>query len=133
MFKIISFIWQLPQNLIGLFLYLVFGTAKRYKYKGKYVAHAKTNKWGAISLGMFIIFFADYGDGEYYTNTINHEYGHTKQSKMLGPFYLLIVGLPSIIWASCFKGYRVSTGASYYWFYTEHWADKLGGVSRCKK
>ena len=31
--------------------------------------------------------------------TAVHEYGHTVQSMILGPFYLLAVGLPSIIWA----------------------------------
>lgn len=29
--------------------------------------------------------------------TFAHEYGHTKQSKILGPSYLFIVGLPSLI------------------------------------
>lgn len=30
--------------------------------------------------------------------TIKHEYGHQLQSYILGPLYLLIIGLPSGLW-----------------------------------
>jgi hypothetical protein len=61
-------------------------------------------------------------------HTIKHEYGHTIQSKYLGWFYLLVIGLPSLIWANCFEEYRKKTGMSYYDFYTESSANKLGEV-----
>jgi hypothetical protein len=61
---------------------------------------------------------------------IAHEYGHTIQSHKLGLVYLLVIGLPSLIWAGCFEKYRKKHGVSYYSFYTEKWADKLGGVER---
>ena len=63
-------------------------------------------------------------------NTKNHEYGHTIQSNFLGPLFLIIIGLPSIIWAGCFDRYRRKHNISYYQFYTEKWADALGGVKR---
>ena len=57
-----------------------------------------------------------------------HEYGHTLQSKKLGPLYLLVIGLPSLIWAGCFDDWRAKHHKSYYDFYTERWANKLSGV-----
>ncbi len=59
-----------------------------------------------------------------------HEYGHTLQSRKLGWLYLFVIGLPSIIWAGCFDNYRKKHNKSYYSFYTERWADELGGVKR---
>ena len=59
---------------------------------------------------------------------IRHERGHQIQSFILGPLYLLIIGLPSIIWCRCFENYRKTNDISYYSFYTEKWANKLGKV-----
>ena len=69
-------------------------------------------------------------DSKSHMNYINHEYGHILQSRKLGPIYLLVIGLPSIIWAGCFEWYRKKYNKSYYSFPTERWADKLGGVER---
>ncbi|MCD8528647.1 MAG: hypothetical protein LRY27_01405 [Chitinophagales bacterium] len=44
-----------------------------------------------------------------------HEYGHTFDSRIFGPFYLFIVGIPSAIEA------RVANNPN---FYTERWADR---------
>ena len=44
-------------------------------------------------------------------HTIKHEYGHTIQSKWLGWLYLLVIGLPSIIWAFIHSNF--STGKKY--------------------
>lgn len=84
--------------------------------------------WGynsGISLGDYII--VPRGANE---NYINHERGHTKQSYMLGWLYLFVIGIPSIVWNVCFREYRRKHNVSYYSFYTEAWADKLGGVKR---
>lgn len=61
--------------------------------------------------------------------TKKHEYGHSRQSLYLGPLYLIVVGLPSIIWAG-FVYNLVRKEISYYDVYPENWADKLGGVNR---
>lgn len=122
--KILHFIWGLPQNIIGGIMYLILRRKNPHKkYKNAYVC--KMPWGGGVSLGMFI--FASNIDWE---PTIMHEYGHTRQSMFLGPLYLLVIGLPSIIWAGCFDNYRQKHNKSYYDFYTESWADKLGGVER---
>ena len=84
-----------------------------------------------ISLGRYI--FTPYAaptpiDAPYVQHFIKHEYGHCCQSQKLGWFYLLIIGLPSIIWCNCFEAYRKKYNISYYSFYTESWANQLGGV-----
>ena len=67
---------------------------------------------------------------KWHCNYISHEYGHTIQSHKLGPLYLLVIALPSMIWAGCFENYRIKHNIDYYSFYTEVSADKLGGVNR---
>lgn len=113
---------EFPQNLIGYIGTLIF--REHYQYKDAIVTHIKGN-WGAVTFGKYI--FADdvcYRDDR----MVRHEYGHRLQSRKLGVLYLLVVGLPSLIWAGCFEKYRQRTGRSYYWFITEAWADRLGGV-----
>ena len=59
---------------------------------------------------------------------LKHESGHQVQSFILGPLYLLVIGLPSIVWNVCFRKYRAKYQISYYDFYTEKWANQLGGI-----
>ena len=121
--KILHFIWGLPQNIIGGIMHLIFRWKNPHKkYKNAYVCKCPL---GNVSLGMFI--FVSNLDWE---ETVKHEYGHTIQSMILGPLYLLVIGLPSVIWAGCFGKYRRKHNISYYSLYTEAWADKLGGVTR---
>lgn len=143
--KFLLYLWQLPQNLIGLFMSTrnILTTKRVLRHYTTLtgdvvVAYLNNRTWGsAVSLGQYII--ADY---HYYDNddlatikTISHEHGHQKQSLYLGPLYLLIIGLPSALgnlwcrwnlkrWGKE-KYYRV-----YYSQPWEKWADKLGGVTR---
>nr|DAG81700.1 MAG TPA: hypothetical protein [Caudoviricetes sp.] len=116
--------WTLPQQIIGFIGYLIFRKGLKHKQNGVFIIEVP-NKYGSISLGNFI--FVSNANNE---TTIKHEYGHTRQSYMLGWFYLLVIGIPSIIWAGCFERYRKKHNISYYAFYTERWADRLGGVKR---
>lgn len=119
------FIFEFPQNLIGYFFFRKYtqqAGRPYYRYRDAYVVHVP-GKWGAISLSRFI--FAD--DRYYRSKMIRHEYGHTIQSKMLLMLYLPVIGLPSLVWNRCFRGYRQRQQKSYYSFYTESWANQLGG------
>lgn len=118
-------IWQLPQNLLGLLLIAILRPENKYDFEGVTLCYA-TRMRGGISLGRYIIVRSYLKD--YTGRTEKHELGHCKQSMILGPLYLFVIGIPSLIWAAVFvPGY----GKSYYDFYTEKWADKLGGVDRC--
>ena len=63
---------------------------------------------------------------------IKHECGHVKQSKILGPLYLLVIGIPSILHAWLNKYIRMLLeewrAYNYYHFYTEKWANKFMGI-----
>ena len=119
MINTISYIWQLPQNLVGLLLRLVY-KGEDYAFNGVVIRMADRMK-GGISLGKYIIVSSNARE-----QTMMHEYGHCLQSKKLGWFYLLAVGLPSILHATFCKCKR----HSYYDVYPENLADKLGGVKR---
>lgn len=125
----IADIWQLPQNILGFII-------KKICHATLYIVYEGVNvySWdlkGEMSLGKYIFVpFVDEDLNEYRIKYVKHEYGHTIQSKYLGWFYLLVIGLPSIVWAGCFRWYRKKTGVSYYSFYTEKSADKIGKVNR---
>ena len=60
---------------------------------------------------------------------MRHEYGHTIQSRILGIFYIPIIAVPSLMWA-VFHTFAIKVlglRIDYFWFYTEKWANKLGG------
>ena len=76
---------------------------------------------GSVTLGRYIFISSRAS-----SDTIKHETGHVKQSQLLGPLYLLLIGIPSIIWAAVYK--KIAPNKSYYWFYTEKWANKLAQV-----
>lgn len=119
--NVILWVWQLPQNLLGLLFILVLRPECSVKF-GNATVHFATRMRGGISLGQYIHLRAGMGS----PNNICHEYGHSRQSLYLGPLYLLVIGLPSLIHAAL---YRPEKG-NYYDFYTERWADRLGGVKR---
>lgn len=117
--KTLLYIWQLPQNLAGLLLRAIYrGTDT--DYEGALVRMSQRMR-GGISLGKYIIV-----DNDATYGTIMHEYGHCKQSKMLGPFYLLGIGLQSGLHCALCK----CKSHNYYDMWFEKWADKLGGVKR---
>ena len=121
--------WCLPQTLLGsiLFAWLrhairEFSFVRRHKERALVLYSSRFR--GAVSLGPYILLNQRFCD----TASLNHEYGHTRQSTYLGPLYLAIIGLPSILWAYVQGRHWISK--SYYWLYTERWADRLGGVKR---
>ena len=124
--KILLYIWQLPQHLVGIVLCFIYKTEKSLDYKGKKIRVCSKFP-GGISLGNYI-FVHKYPHDLVSWDYVKHEYGHSIQSKYLGLFYLLVIGLPSVIWAACYK-YDPNDKNKYYRFYTEKWADKLGEVT----
>lgn len=122
MLDLLLWIWQLPQNLVGLFLLLVFWPEESIYFHDTRVFYSK-RMHGGISLGSYILLKTGSGT----EINLKHEWGHTRQSRILGPFYLFVIGIPSLLKAASFKE---NWGESYYDFYTEKWADKLGGVQR---
>lgn len=121
--NVLLYLWCLPQNLLGLILRAIYkGNDSKYEDA---IVRRSTKMSGGISLGKYIIISQWSRE-----STIMHEYGHCKQSKYLGWLYLLVIGLPSIIWAGLYGVVIKSSHNGYYKFFTERSADKLGGVKR---
>ena len=81
--------------------------------------YAVFSKMGGISLGPWV-FVHRSADGD----LIRHEMGHSVQSRLLGPLYLVLIGLPSLLWALVHP--KLWPRVPYDWFYTERWATRLG-------
>ncbi len=85
-----------------------------------------------VSLGFFV--FHSEHDSPFVPvgrENADHEYGHALQSRKLGPVYLPLVGVPSVMRVAYAVGNRIVRGrrwAGYYRGYPELQADKLGGV-----
>lgn len=122
--NIVLWIWQFPQNLLGLFFILFLKPEFHIDFRTSRIYYS-TEMRGGISLGRYIFLNEKYWDKG--CDSELHEYGHGRQSLYLGPLYLFVIGIPSILWAAW---WNESRGVSYYKFYTEALADKLGGVER---
>ena len=133
-FTVIQYTWGLPQTLLGMILFLMNIRRKHYFYRGAIVTEISGR--GSVSLGMFVFIgtilptdrrvMNRIPDKEMARRVLVHEYGHTIQSLILGPLYLLVIGIPSVVWCT-FTFYLIKYPKwSYYRFYTEHWANFLG-------
>lgn len=107
LFGALDFTWGAPQSILGLALgiFTILLGADVRPHNGIAVeiempAYMKFYKGYGVSLGPFT--FGGNGFSHW-----NHEAGHTWQSRLLGPLYLFIIGIPS------------AAGAKY----TEKWAD----------
>lgn len=133
MIKFLLFLWQFPQDLVGFFWTRFL---EKESVNGITFYYGRCFKCG-VSLGDYIILDNVYRNTtkKKLIQTVKHEYGHSKQSRMLGFLYLFVVGIPSItgnIIDRLFhkNWYYAKSRKWYYSRYPEKWADKLGGVVR---
>ena len=135
--EIINFLrllWELPQCLLGFILFQFYGVdcqCMEAPYGDVRILYTERMR-GGISLGRFIIlpWKYRYNSSSCVRDTISHEYGHTRQSLYLGWLYLIVIGLPSLLWAWAHSTFKRLREVDYYSFYTERWADDIGGVRR---
>ena len=120
----LSFAWQAPQSLIGFFMLIyfkLFGGATLISYKKLCYAFSAPKMSGGISLGNFAFLSNSLSKHE---ESIAHEQlGHTWDSKLMGPLYLFIVGIPSILNAA------FDFTKCYYDFFPERWANRHAGLT----
>ena len=131
---VLLFAWEFPQIIVGLGVY-AWMKARRM------VVHIETENYRVfietrttgVSLGWFI-FWTPAGNrfAELTNDCRMHEYGHARQSVMLGPLYLFVVGIPSllrVIYSKLYfrKYHRHWPG--YFIGFPENWADELGDVT----
>lgn len=136
LYCIVQCTWGFLQTLLGAIVFLFHIKDKHYFYNGAIVTQWKDKS--SVSLGMFLFitdepFFYEKLKNEYSKQELSqrllvHEYGHTIQSLILGPLYLIVMGIPSTLWGflpSCNKK-RKNEQISYFSFFTESWANQLG-------
>ena len=128
--------WGLLQTAAGAAVLLRYRRCPRFRCHGAVVTSWPRSD--SLSLGMFI-FLTDkpprdrrglVPHGEISRRMLGHEYGHTVQSLILGPLYLPVVGLPSLLWAQlppCRRIWREDV--SYFSFFTEKTANSLGELA----
>lgn len=125
----ILWIWQLPQNLLATIL-LGFFWAKIFEFrktKDVYYIYFDGSFFSPFSLGQYIFMELHHVYHDV-SETERHEYGHCIQSKYLGWLYIPVIAIPSVLHLCVWELF--GRRWNYYDFYTEKWADKLGGVAR---
>lgn len=127
--------WGFLQTLLGLIVFVFHAGKKHFSYHGAIVTVWKGRS--SVSLGMFVFvtadpYFAKKFAGRISTEELSarllvHEYGHTIQSLLLGPLYLLLIGIPSTLWGFLphLSTKRREEQRSYFDFFTEKWANHL--------
>lgn len=126
LFRLWQWTWGLPQTLIGFAICLASGNAPRRSYHGCIVT--RWHQQGSMGLGMFL--FLSEASYDKQGQVLVHEFGHAVQSAILGPLFLPVMGIPSFLWCNlkpCRK-LRKEKGVSYYCFYPESTANRLGSL-----
>lgn len=122
---VILVIWQLPQFLVSLVMLPFLGKKKLVADRHFNFCWECEKMQGGISLGPFAFVSPRLNNPA----SIAHEAdGHTKDSKIFSWFYLLVIGLPSILNAT------FNFTKCYYDFYPEKRANrfaKLEVSNRC--
>ena len=131
--KILFYFWQftygLIQNIMGLVMLAIYKSkgAESEWYHNALITYIDKKNFGGVSLGMSI-FINKNVKGDRLHDMRIHEYGHTVQTMILGPAWLLIIALPSFIWCGFppLCKLRREKNISYYWLYCEGWSNLCG-------
>ncbi len=135
LYILIQCTWGFPQTILGLIVFLININNKHYIYHGAVVTERKAPS--SVSLGLFVFTTTNpmkdkrkenkIPDQELKNRLLVHEYGHTIQSLIFGPLYLIVMGIPSTLWGFLpyFQNKR-NNGLSYFSFFTEKFANYLG-------
>lgn len=143
LYRLLQCTWGILQMFLGLIVFSLHIKDEHFSFHGAVVTRWKSRS--SVSLGMFVFvtdepyFYEklkdEYTEEELSERLLVHEYGHTIQSLILGPLYLIIMGIPSTLWGflpSCYKK-RKEQGLSYFSFFTERWANTLGEMVTGRK
>ena len=122
----IKWLWQFPQNMLALCIEGVLCQAAHREGKADgNIIIMNTVLPSAMSLGDYL-FVSPMSSQK----TIQHECGHSKQSDILGPLYLIVIGIPSLLHNMAhYLCSKIGIKWNYYSFYTESWANKLVGIT----
>ncbi len=132
----IQWTWGILQTVGGFAVFLRYIHCPHKFYKG--VVRTVWTSSAGLSMGMFIFTPCEpeaddqssnaQKERAYCERVAIHEYGHTFQSLLLGPFFLFVIGLPSIVWAGSKRLSRMrrEKHIPYTRFFCERWASSWG-------
>jgi hypothetical protein len=117
--------WEFPQQLSGVVYALLINSFGLVDGVGIIdgALLVRTNFGGGMTLGNVITSSSPTLD--------KHEWGHTMQSKIFGPLYIPVFGIPSFVRATGIEGLKALgylksfKDSDYYRFYAESFADYL--------
>ena len=136
LYAVVQCTWGFLQTALGAIVFISHFSDEHFMYHG-----AVVTKWrskSSVSLGMFVFvtdepYFYEKLKNQYTMEELSrrllvHEYGHTVQSLILGPLYLIFMGIPSTLWGflPSLSRKRREEKLSYFSFFTEAWANTLG-------
>ena len=115
-------------------MFAIHFKSRHYAYHGAIITEWSMKS--SMSLGLFVFvtsepYFAPKYEGQISVDELSerllvHEYGHTIQSLILGPLYLIVIGIPSALWGFAGAKKRKDEQIPYGAFFTERWANRLG-------
>lgn len=114
--------WGFPQTFVGFIVYLICRKCPHGTYRS--CITTRWNNRGSMGMGMFLFL------GSEDPQVRVHEFGHSAQSLILGPLFLPVMGIPSLLWCNlppC-RRLRKKKNISYYRFYPESTANYLGSL-----
>lgn len=128
--------WGILQTTLGFLVFVLHGREPHFFYHGVVVTRWKQKS--SLSLGLFVFltdtpYFSEKFAGKETAADLSarllvHEAGHAVQSLLLGPLYLIVIGIPSTLWgfSPALHRKRREKQISYFSFFTEKWANRLG-------
>ena len=126
LFRLWQWTWGFPQTLYGAILSYRLRNEPQGEYHGCHVTY--WDRSSSMGVGMYLFISKRHYRKD--NQVLIHEFGHSVQSVILGPLFLPIMGIPSLIWCNLpvFRRMRQEKGISYYSFYPESTANYLGAL-----
>lgn len=94
LFYVLNFTWGIIMNIIGAIgaaLVSLETGIKPTRHAGN-IVFKFGHYWGGVSLGIFTFMCLEADE-----HTLNHEFGHSIQNAIFGPFFIPLVAIPSFI------------------------------------
>lgn len=115
--KLVKWLWQAPQHILALLLGLLLWPfiTKKGMYNNSVLWECSLFS-ASMSLGEYIFLTTRASQ-----KVIKHEGGHSKQSLVLGPLYLIVIGLPSIVHNII---HRIFSKGDRQWDYYSFWSER---------
>ena len=130
---IVQWTWGIVQNVLGFLLFLTVLRKRHYLFRTSLVTEWKFPYSASYGMFVFLNREEDTSDPKkvlhkWEYDMLVHEYGHSIQSMLLGPLFLPVIAIPSVIWATApfFEKLRNRKKLSYHWLYCEKWANAMG-------